>query len=72
MLRVLRMARDQGITAFGSPTATSPSDTNPQLRFQATLHELGALALYFLTGGDPAEAPDSAPDASSAAATAGN
>ncbi|MDX6233556.1 MAG: hypothetical protein QOH68_2585, partial [Nocardioidaceae bacterium] len=48
MLRVLRMARDQGIVAFGSPTPTSPSDANPQRRLAATLHELGALGLYFL------------------------
>jgi uncharacterized SAM-binding protein YcdF (DUF218 family) len=52
MLRVLRMARDQGIVAFGSPTTTSPSDANPQLRFAATLHELGALGLYFLAGSE--------------------
>src|SRR5438105_15136019 len=26
MLRVLRMARDQGLTSFGSPTTTSPID----------------------------------------------
>jgi uncharacterized SAM-binding protein YcdF (DUF218 family) len=54
MLRVLHMARDQGIVAFGSPTATSPSDANPQQRFAATLHELGALGLYFLAGSESA------------------
>jgi hypothetical protein len=50
MLRVLRMARDQGIEAFGSPTPTSPSDANSRRRLAATVHELGALGLYFLAG----------------------
>src|SRR5438034_4897107 len=53
MLRVLRIARDEGIVAYGSPTRTSPADADPQLRLSATLHELGALGLYFLAGGDP-------------------
>ena len=50
MLRVLRMARDQGLTSFGSPTTTSPTDRDLTSRADATLHELGALAFYFLTG----------------------
>jgi uncharacterized SAM-binding protein YcdF (DUF218 family) len=50
MLRVLRMARDQGLTSFGSPTTTSPTDADLTHRADATLHELGALAFYFLTG----------------------
>lgn len=50
MLRVLRIARDEGITAFGSPTSTSPSDSTLDDRFRATVHELGGLGLYFLTG----------------------
>jgi uncharacterized SAM-binding protein YcdF (DUF218 family) len=50
MLRVLRIARDEGITAWGSPTDTSPIDADFGRRFDATIHELGALALYFLTG----------------------
>jgi uncharacterized SAM-binding protein YcdF (DUF218 family) len=54
MLRVLRMAHDQGITAYGSPTTTSPSDVDPDLRVSATLHELGGLALYFLAGSESA------------------
>ena len=64
MLRVLRIARDQGITAYGSPTPTSPTDADPQRRFTATIHELGALGVYFLVGqesagdfGPPAEIP---------------
>jgi uncharacterized SAM-binding protein YcdF (DUF218 family) len=53
MLRVLRIARDQGITAFGSPTATSPTDATVVSRADATIHELGALALYFVSGQTP-------------------
>lgn len=53
MLRVLRIARDEGITAFGSPTATSPSDATFADRLGATAHELGGLALYFVTGETP-------------------
>jgi uncharacterized SAM-binding protein YcdF (DUF218 family) len=52
MLRVLRVARDQGIVAYGSPTRTSPSDRDPNRRVRATIHELGALGAYFLTGRD--------------------
>lgn len=53
MLRVLRIARDEGITGFGSPTATSPSDSTLDDRFRSTVHELGGLALYFVTGETP-------------------
>ena len=53
MLRVLRIARDQGITAFGSPTATSPTDANVANRLEATIHELGGLTLYFVAGQTP-------------------
>ena len=53
MLRVLRIARDEGITSFGSPTATSPSDSTVDDRFRATIHELGGLTLYFVTGETP-------------------
>jgi uncharacterized SAM-binding protein YcdF (DUF218 family) len=70
MLRVLIMARDQGIAAFGSPTPTSPSDIDPNLRLSAMLHELGGLGLYFLTGdsstgdfGPPAALPSPGPAA---------
>ncbi|HYO44033.1 MAG TPA: YdcF family protein [Candidatus Limnocylindrales bacterium] len=51
MLRVLRIADDLGIDAYGSPTTTSPVAQDPVRRAQATVHELGALAVYFLTGG---------------------
>ena len=51
MLRVLRMAADDGITAWGSPTRTSPIESDPMRKMDATIHELGALARYFLVGG---------------------
>ena len=52
MLRVLRMAADAGITAWGSPTRTSPIESDLAGRVDATVHELGALAWYFLAGGE--------------------
>jgi uncharacterized SAM-binding protein YcdF (DUF218 family) len=54
MLRVLRMADDLGIEAFGSPTPTSPVQADLGRRVRATVHELGALAVYLLAGGGPA------------------
>jgi uncharacterized SAM-binding protein YcdF (DUF218 family) len=53
MLRVLRMASDEGITAFGSPTRTSPQERDPFRRVDAIVHELGALAYYFVSGESP-------------------
>jgi uncharacterized SAM-binding protein YcdF (DUF218 family) len=53
MLRVLRMAADMGIEGYGSPTPTSPVMADPMSRLRATIHELGALGVYFVTGGDP-------------------
>ena len=53
MLRVLRIADDLGVDAYGSPTTTSPVTSDPLRRAQATIHELGALAVYFLSGGAP-------------------
>jgi len=50
MLRVLRIARDVGLTPFGSPTDSSPTDANLPNRAEATLHELGGLTLYFVAG----------------------
>lgn len=50
MLRVLRIARDQGIRAWGSPTTTSPNDSSLIDWLRAGRHEIGGLALYFLTG----------------------
>jgi uncharacterized SAM-binding protein YcdF (DUF218 family) len=54
MLRVLRIARDLGIDAYGSPTPTSPIQQDLGRRVSATIHELGALGVYFITGGAPA------------------
>lgn len=58
MLRVLRMAKDQGIVAWGSPTRTSPTDLESDRRHRAMLHEMAGLAVYYLGGGrlfdDPA------------------
>jgi hypothetical protein len=53
MLRVLRIAGDHGIEAFGSPTTTSPIETTWTRRIDATIHEVGALGLYFLAGTGP-------------------
>ncbi|HWP63558.1 MAG TPA: YdcF family protein [Candidatus Binatia bacterium] len=60
MLRVLRIARDEGVVAWGSPTPTSPIERDPERRLRATLHELAALGLYFLfqTGPTEEEPPD--------------
>jgi uncharacterized SAM-binding protein YcdF (DUF218 family) len=51
MLRVLRMASDQGIDAFGSPTTTSPTDRDAARRGKAVVHELAGLAAYYVGGG---------------------
>jgi uncharacterized SAM-binding protein YcdF (DUF218 family) len=51
MLRVLRMAEDLGIDAFGSPTRTSPSDLDESRRRSAILHEIAGLAAYYVGGG---------------------
>lgn len=53
MLRSLTIARDLGIDAYGSPTTTSPVGDDLVLAARATLHELGALAVYFISGGAP-------------------
>ena len=54
MLRVLRMAADLGITAWGSPTPTSQIVASPSRLAGAYIHELGAMALYFTLGSAPA------------------
>lgn len=53
MFRVLRIADDLGIDAYGSPTTTSPVGVDPRRTLDAVVHELGALAVYFVTGGGP-------------------
>jgi uncharacterized SAM-binding protein YcdF (DUF218 family) len=54
MLRVLRMADDLGLKAWGSPTTTSPVGSDAGRLAGAYVHELGALALYLTIGGAPA------------------
>lgn len=51
MLRVLRMASDQGITAWGSPTTTSPVEQELGREVRAFAHEVGALMAYYVGGG---------------------
>ena len=51
MLRVLRMAADDGITRLGLADPDEPARERSGRRVDATLHELGALAQYFLVGG---------------------
>jgi uncharacterized SAM-binding protein YcdF (DUF218 family) len=53
MLRVLKIARAEGIQAYGSPTTTSPSESSPIDRLRATMHEIGALGVYFVGGTGP-------------------
>lgn len=55
MLRVIRIAKDLGVDAYGSPVADSPVDATLARRIGATIHELGALAWYGLGGRGPAE-----------------
>jgi len=50
MLRILRLARDQGISGHGSPTTSSPYEATVERTLDALAHELGALAYYALTG----------------------
>ena len=49
MLRVLRMAADLGLTAYGSPATDSPTDSDPSSVADAMVHELGGLALYLFS-----------------------
>ena len=48
MLRSLRMATDLGLSARPSPATDSPTEATTSRRLDATVHELAALALYFL------------------------
>ena len=57
MLRVLRMAKDLGITGWGSPTPTSPTDLEPDRRWRSIGHELAGLAAYYVGGGAFIEDP---------------
>jgi uncharacterized SAM-binding protein YcdF (DUF218 family) len=59
MLRILRLARDRGITGYGSPATASPSDATVGRTLGALRHELGALVYYAFTGqgGSQSEPP---------------
>jgi uncharacterized SAM-binding protein YcdF (DUF218 family) len=48
MFRVIEMASDAGIDAFGSPTTTSPIERDAMARLDAIVHEIGALVAYHL------------------------
>jgi len=56
MLRVLMIAGDLGLTAWGSPTPTSRIESDMGRKLDATVHELGGIALYLFarqaTAGD--------------------
>lgn len=52
MLRVLRMASDQGIVAWGSPTKSSPTDQDESRRRKAMVHELAGLVAYYVGAGN--------------------
>ena len=58
MFRVLRIASDLGIEAYGSPTRESPVQADLARTVRATIHELGALALYLTTGGATTREPE--------------
>ena len=48
LFRALLMARDAGLVAWGSPTPTSPVETDPFRLADAILHELGGLLTYLV------------------------
>src|SRR5262245_43558616 len=47
MLRILRKAKDLGITGWSAPTETSPTDLEPDRRWRSIAHELAGLAAYY-------------------------
>ena len=53
MLRVLRLAQDQGIEAWASPTSTSPDDIDSDLIYKSMVHEVGAMGYYMIVAEDP-------------------
>jgi uncharacterized SAM-binding protein YcdF (DUF218 family) len=52
MLRVLRLAQDQGIEGWSSPTDTSPDDINATLIRNSMVHELLGLGQYVFLNAD--------------------
>lgn len=73
MLRVLRVAQDQGIEAWASPTDTSPDDIDTHLIYNSMVHELGAMGLYLFVNQDPDSiaAPPATPSATAKTAQSG-
>ena len=61
MLGVLRLAQDQGIEGWASPTQTSPDDTDERLFRNSMIHELGGLGLYVFVNED-SDSPDGPSD----------
>jgi len=51
MLRVLRIASDLGVAAWGSPTPPSPTDLEADRRWRSVAHEVAGLAAYYVGGG---------------------
>jgi uncharacterized SAM-binding protein YcdF (DUF218 family) len=49
MLRVLLIADDLGMEAYGSPTRSSPVDRDPLATVDAVVHEIVGLAVYLVT-----------------------
>jgi uncharacterized SAM-binding protein YcdF (DUF218 family) len=49
MLRVLLIADDLGMEAYGSPTRSSPVDRDPLATVDAVVHEVVGLAVYLVT-----------------------
>lgn len=64
MLRVLRLAQDEGIEGWASPTETSPDDIDEHLIRNSMIHELGGLGLYIFVNQDP-DSPGGPSDATS-------
>jgi uncharacterized SAM-binding protein YcdF (DUF218 family) len=60
MLRAVRMAADLGLTAWGSPTASSPTDLEPDRRWRSIVHELAGLAAYYVGRGRAVDDPATA------------
>jgi len=53
MLRILRMAQDEGIEAWASPTETSPDDLDPNLSTNSLIHEVGGMGFTIFANQDP-------------------
>jgi uncharacterized SAM-binding protein YcdF (DUF218 family) len=53
MLRVLRLAQDEGIEAWSSPATNSPDDTDAGLVYKSMIHEVGAMGYYWAFADDP-------------------